>query len=568
MSCSRFKVGLLAPFISLEIVIFAPTLKHYQTPNSENYGFVFPQISQLTTIVSLYHDDLLAIQRTLKGTGMITPYKGPKRKQAGNASACPARGNGPARPTLFLIAAGTGSKARNAAFGIKLPLLGYPAMSLAMISALTPDRFLIRLVDEANEPVPYGEMCDLALIVGQTHHMPNVYAIADRLRTQGAKVVLAGMHVSARPAEALGHADSVIIGEGEGVWGTVLDDFVSGALKQRYIGSEVDLAQLPWIRRDLFNRKFYHPGEIIETTRGCSVGCVFCGVQDFFGSRFRVRPAESIKDELMSVFGPRPAQAEWKKWLARHWHPDIPYFIERRLLYVMDSNIVSEPRHARAVFKVFKECDIRWYGHASFSLARDEDLIDLMAESGCIGLNIGFESLSQKNIDDMGKFPNRTAEYADCIRYLHEREIGVMATFIVGFDEDTPEVFDQIVEFAIENQLETAFTLILTPLPGTELFELMTSQGRIFSHDWGDYDHGTVTVFPKQLTPEQLHRAMRRAWKRIYSWKGIWRRVMSKPRVRAFFYLPVNLGFHKCTRLICSERLWPQPRVGQKSRFE
>jgi radical SAM superfamily enzyme YgiQ (UPF0313 family) len=464
------------------------------------------------------------------------------------------------RPSIFLISAATGSQARNSAFGIKLPLLGYPAISLAMISALTPDKFNLRLVDEANEPVPYGEGCDLALIVGQTHHMPNAYFIADRLRSEGTKVILGGMHVTALSEEALHHADSVIIGEGEAVWGEILDDFAAGSLKRKYYGPEVDIDDLPPIRRDLLNKKFYHAGEIIETTRGCPVGCVFCGVQNFFGARFRVRSPEAIRQELMAIFGPRPPQTRWKQWLARYWHPDIPYFVERRLLYVTDSNFISEPRHARAVLDVFKECDIRWYGHAGLNLTRDEKMLDLMAESGCIGVNIGFESLSQTNMDQMQKLPNKTAQYADCIRRLHEREIGVMGTFMVGFDEDTPEVFDQIVDFAMENRLETAFVLILTPLPGTKLFEQMRSENRIFSHNWLDYDQGTVTFFPKNMTPGQLHRGMRSAWEHVYSWGGIWRRIMRKPRVRSFFYLPVNLGFRKCTRLICSEKLWPTPR--------
>ena len=460
---------------------------------------------------------------------------------------------------IFLIAPATGSKARNAAFGIKLPLLGYPAISLAMISALTPDTFNLKLIDEANEPVPYGKGCNLALIVGQTHHMPNAYAIADQMRSEGTKVVLGGMHVTELPDEALSHADSVIIGEGEAVWEEILEDFTAGTLKKKYYSHPVDLAQLPQIRRDLFNKKFYYPGEFIETTRGCPSGCLFCGVQKFFGAQFRTRPPDAIRKELMDIFGPRPPQARWKEWLARKWHPDIPYFIEKRLLYVMDSNFVSEIRHAQAVLNVFKECDIRWYGHVSLNLMREDKLLDLMAESGCLGVNIGFESLSQKTINHMHKFSNKTSEYASCIKRLHEREIGVMGTFIVGFDEDTPEVFDQIKNFIMENCLETAFTLIMTPLPGTAISKQMKAQNRILSSNWFDYDHGTVTFIPKNMSPRQLHLGMRSVWKSVYSWRGIWRRIMKKPRVRSFFYLPMNIGFLKCTRLICSDKLWPPP---------
>jgi radical SAM superfamily enzyme YgiQ (UPF0313 family) len=461
---------------------------------------------------------------------------------------------------VVLIAAATGSKARNKAFGIRLPLLGYPAISLAIIAALTPDRYRLRLVDEANEPIPYGQGCRLALIVGLTHHMPNVYRIADRLRSEGTKVILGGFHVTALPDEALKHADAVILGEAETIWEAVLADFSQGTLKKKYVGQAADLAHLPLMRRDLFNKKFYHPGEIIETTRGCAVGCTFCGVQNFFGKRYRGRPPEAIRAELLSIFGPRPPQARWKTWLARHWHPDIPYFIERRLLYVMDSNFVSDFKHARAVLEVFKACDIRWYGHTSFNLTKDESMLDLMAASGCIGVNIGFESLSQTTIDSMHKFPNQTADYAGCIRRLHERGIGVMGTFIVGFDEDTPEVFNLIAAFAMQNRLETAFTLILTPLPNTPLYAQMAEQGRLLSRNWGDYDHGSVTFRPKQMTPQELHWGMRSAWRKIYSWQSIWHRIMTKPRVRPFFYLPVNIGFRQCTRLICSAKLWPPPK--------
>jgi len=464
-----------------------------------------------------------------------------------------------AKYNLFLIAPAMDSAKRNKAFGIKLPLLGYPAISLAMIAALTPDNFNIRLIDTANEPVPYEEPCDLALIVGQTHHMPNTYDIADKLRARATKVILGGMHVTAMPEEALKHADTVILGEGESVWEEILNDFAKNRLKEKYYGTAVDLSTLPPIRRDLFNNTFYHPGQIIETTRGCPVGCYFCAVQNFFGNTFRVRPIEAVKKELMDIFGPRPPQAKWKNWLAANWHPDIPYFIERRLLYVMDSNLMSEPAYARKVLDVFKECDIRWYGHTSFNIFRDESMLDLLAESGCMALNIGFESLSQSVVDRMHKSPNITKEYSNCIKALHDRDIGVMGTFMVGFDEDTPEVFDQIIDFVIENRLETAFTLILTPLPGTKVYQQLAAENRIFSNNWRDYDHGTVTFLPSKMTPKQLHLGMRRAWKSIYSWKGIYNRILKKPRIRPFFFLPVNMGFRKSTRLICSEEIWPVP---------
>jgi len=189
---------------------------------------------------------------------MISIFDNVQKRLNRSGSDCSAKGEVLKRPTLLLIAAGTGSEVRNKAFGIRLPLLGYPAIGLGMISALTPDQFHIQLVDEANEPVPYGKRWDLALIVGLTHQMPNAYFISDRLRSEGTKVILGGMHVTALPDEALLHADSIIVGEAESVWREILDDFIKGSLKKKYFGREVNLAELPPIRRDLFNKKFYY----------------------------------------------------------------------------------------------------------------------------------------------------------------------------------------------------------------------------------------------------------------------------------------------------------------------
>jgi radical SAM superfamily enzyme YgiQ (UPF0313 family) len=469
----------------------------------------------------------------------------------------------PDLPPVLLIAAATGCPDRNRAFGIKLPLLGYPSMSLTVMAALTPKPFRVRLVDEAFEPVPYGQGAPLALIVGLTHHAPNMYALADRLRAEGTAVVLAGMHVSALPGEAAAHADAVIVGEGEAVWPRVLDDFAGGKLQARYDGPPADLDALPPPRRDLLDARFYYPGQVIETSRGCPVGCAFCGVQNFFGATFRTKSPETVRGEILDLFGARPAQAKWKDWLGRHWHPDIPYFVEKRLLYVMDSNFAADARHARAMCRVFADCDIRWYGHMSLNAARDEVLLDRMAASGCLSLNLGFESLSQANIDAMGKGSNRVDDYVAAIRRIHDRGMGIMGTFIVGFDGDTPEVFERIADFALDNRLETAFTLILTPLPGTGLRQRLAAEGRLASRDWRDHDHGTVAFRPAGMTAAELHHGMRSVWKRLYSLDGIRRRILKSPRRRAFFFLPVNLGFRRCTALIRSPRLWPVPGEGR-----
>lgn len=227
---------------------------------------------------------------------------------------------------------------------------------------------------------------------------------------------------------------------------------------------------------------------------------------------------------------------------------DLPYFLKRRLLYIIDSNVVPNRRFAKELFTMLKEYDLLWWGHAPVSVGFDEELLKLFAESGCIALNLGFESLSPKNLLTMKKGFNKPRRYEEAIERIHAHGIGIMGTFICGLDDDDETVFDEIADFAINNKLDWALTFIMAPCPGTDSFLRLEREGRILTRDWEKYDSLNAVYKPLLMSPEELERGLRKAWKKIFSLPSIYKRIIKGPRIHPLFYLIMNWQFHRLTR--------------------
>jgi len=227
---------------------------------------------------------------------------------------------------------------------------------------------------------------------------------------------------------------------------------------------------------------------------------------------------------------------------------DLPYFLKRRLLYIIDSNVVPNRRFAKELFTVLKEYDLLWWGHAPVSVGYDEDLLKLLSESGCVALNIGFESLSSKNLMAMKKGFNQPKRYEESIVRIHEHGIGIMGTFIVGLDDDDETVFDQITDFVIQNKLDWALTFIMAPCPGTDSFLRLEKEGRILTRDWEKYDSLNAVYQPLLISSEELEKGMQGVWKKVFSLPSIYRRIIKGPRIHPLFYLVMNWQFNRLTR--------------------
>ncbi len=422
-------------------------------------------------------------------------------------------------------------------------------LNLPSVAAVTPADCDVRIVDEAYEKINFDENVDLVGITAQTPVAPRAYQIAAEFRRRGVPVVMGGVHASVLPEEALQHVDAVVIGEAEATWPKLLKDLRQGRLQRIYRSNGwVRGEMIPLPRRDLLRHRLYLPLKLLETTRGCPHRCDFCQVSRFFGNRYRTRPLQEIARELDAVFGPGPVMSPWTKQMLSLISKDLPYFLKRRLLYIIDNNVVSNKQFARELLSLLKGYDLLWWGHAPISIAQDNRLLRLFAASGCIAINIGFESLSPINLRRIKKGFNKPARYSEAIKRIHGYGIGIMGTFIVGLDDDDAGVFQRTIDFIMENQLEWALAFIMTPYPGTESFERFEKEGRILHQNWERYDSLNVVYQPLLLSAEELEKGMRRIWKEVFSVQSIFRRIIRPPRIHPLFYLPMNWGFHRLTK--------------------
>ena len=375
-----------------------------------------------------------------------------------------------------------------------------PPLGLAMVAAVTPTDIEIRLIDENVTAIDFREHFDLVGITVLTITAPRAYEIADAYRTRGVEVVLGGIHPSVLPEEARQHADAIVIGEAEGVWPALIEDFRENKLKAVYHQSErLALVGLPLPRRDLFATHRYQFRNTLSTTRGCPYSCAFCTVTSFFGHTYRNRPVDDVRREIESLG-------------------------KSKFIVFLDDNIVGNPRFAKELFRALIPYNINWVAQASVTVAKDEELLTLAADSGCLSLFIGFESISPASLAAVGKKINVVDGYEDAIKRIHAHGIGIHGFFIFGFDEEDESVFERTVSFAQKMRLETAQFDYLTPYPGTAFGDSMDKAGRILSKDWTRYGH-EIIFEPKLMTRESMKRGHDWAWRRFYGVTAIWRRL-------------------------------------------
>jgi radical SAM superfamily enzyme YgiQ (UPF0313 family) len=359
-----------------------------------------------------------------------------------------------------------------------------PPLSLGVLASLTPDDFEITLMDENLHDLDFTDVPDLVGITCLTASAPRAYEISRRFRAMGSKVVLGGIHASALPQEAIDNADSVVIGEAEGVWGQVLADFKAGSLKRFYEGTMPEPSEILAPRRDIYQRKGYFVKSVVQTSRGCPFGCDFCSVQRFFGNRYRFRPVASVVDEVRSL--------------------------ATKFVTFVDDNIAGSHPHAKQLFKALAPLNIRWICQAPISIGKDPELLELMRKAGCRGVFVGFESIAPESLKEVGKGFNIVEKFREYIKRIHGSGITVEGAFIFGFDHDDRDVFKRTLDFIVAAKIDFAQFGILTPFPGTKLHDRMTRENRITTGDWEKYDIAHTVFKPTLMSQDELNRG--RIW--------------------------------------------------------
>jgi radical SAM superfamily enzyme YgiQ (UPF0313 family) len=377
-----------------------------------------------------------------------------------------------------------------------------PTLALAALAGATPAPWRVRYWDEnlLHGPPPVAPFPE---IVGITVHLTfarRAYALADWFRSRGARVVMGGLHVQSCPDEVAPHADAIVLGDGVTVWPEVLADLRHGRLKPRYHGAfHRPYREASPPDRAVFDRRAYLTTTSIVASRGCHNRCDFCTLS----TDGLVMPYQTL--DIRQVIEQIEAD-------------DQPYFV------FIDNNLGSRPEYLRAICRALAPLRRIWSAAVSIEVTDDPTLVAAMAEAGCTGVFVGFESLSAANIDAAGKRSPRPDDYARRIRVFHDGGIQVNGSFVLGFDHDGPECFDELFDWVESVRLECATYHILTPYPGTPLFRRMEEEGRILHRDWELYDTAHAVFRPRRMTPERLEAGYDRIYRRTFALASIWRR--------------------------------------------
>ncbi len=444
-------------------------------------------------------------------------------------------------------------------FGNKvLKAIKMPQLSLHILASLTPSDVDITVVDEEIREIDFSSEFDLVGISCMTATANRSYQLSGMFRQRGSKVVLGGIHPTVLPQEAIQHADAVVIGEAEGCWADVINDFRKGKLQKFYYVPAPDLSKYPFPRRDFHIDKALFKCVGLLTTRGCPYACEFCSVTDFYGGKIRHRPVSMVVEDIK--------QSGSKTFL------------------ILDDNVAGHPKYSRELFEALIPLGIRWIGQSSISLAKDKEMLKLCRHSGCAALFFGLESVSPSSLLGMKKMLGSIEETEEAIKIIQDHGIAFHPSIVLGFDTDTKAIFDDTLEFLARTKLPTLALHVLTPYPGTRIYRRFKDQGRIISYDWSHYDHNTVVFQPKNMTPQELAEGYCYVQSEFYSFSSVLRHLPSLLRVspinlrRMMLFLLLNLTGKKAAKYIDTsldwadnnekwnpQKIWPDEEVIKES---
>lgn len=426
--------------------------------------------------------------------------------------------------------------------GIFRKALRYQPLTLTTLAALAPPELAIefQLLDEGIADIPDRIEADLIGITAITGTAPRAYELSEKFRQAGIPVVLGGPHVTLLPEEAARHADAICVGYAERSWPQLLRDFAKGAMKRRYDqGSDFDLSEPVFPRRDLLDGRHYLTQAVFEATRACAHACEFCVSPTAWGRRQFQKPVEHVAEDIRRVG-------------------------KRRNIFI-DLNLISDRAYATRLFRALQPLGIRWFGLVTSLIGRDRELMDLMAKSGCSGVLIGFESISEASLGAVRKSFNQPETYGALIDALHKRGISIFGCFVFGGDEDDAGIFDRTARFVVESGIDLPRFAIQTPFPATPLFRRLEAEGRILTRDWELYDGQHVVHLPKKMSVAELQEGHVRAWRAVYSRRSIAARL-AKARTQLPLALLTNWGYrfyarHLDTHYTCDWAMGYRPQA-------
>lgn len=377
-------------------------------------------------------------------------------------------------------------------------LSGAFGTGLLVISTLTPDHIEIEIIDENFDVIDFNKGYDLIGISAMTHQASHAYEIADEFRNRGIIVAIGGIHATVLPDEVKSHCDSVFIGEAEHTWPVFLEDFKNDNVSDFYKSEKpVDMASLLTPRYDLLKKENY---EVIwmQTGRGCPHDCEFCVASNVYGYKYRHKTLNQIVEEV--------------EFIHKIW--------PNARINFADDNLFLNRKFSKELVRYLKKIDLRWFAQTDISIADDEDFITELKEAGCTTLFIGFESISESSLSQINKNSWKLKQlnhYPEAIEKIQSKGIGIVGAFIIGLDGDTEETFIDLADFILDNNIFVPQITVLTPLPGSRLYERLKKENRLIDVPWSNYTFTEVNYIPKNMTGEELKNGLYKVYKKVYS---------------------------------------------------
>ncbi len=407
---------------------------------------------------------------------------------------------------------------------VKKKRLYFVGLALPLLAALTPDDFEVELCYETIENVPFDTDAELIGISSMGHAVMRTIDIAKKFRELGRTVILGGYMVSLMPEEAQKYCDAVMIGDAEETWGEMINDYLNGTLKKTYRKKLTELVT-PLPRYELLLNKKIGNFLPVQAGRGCPKTCSFCSIYCLYHGQYLKR---SIPDVIRDI--KRVKELGFRQFL------------------LLDDNLFSNRDYALELCNEIKKLKMKWMTQCSIDIAEDEELLNAVHDSGCYVLSFGLESISRESLVGMQKAWAHPDRYSRQLETIRKHGIDISTEMVVGAEGDTLESIKETAGFVERNHITVPRFYILTPIPGTQYYDEMKKQDRIYNTDMYSYNSCEAVHYPKNMTPEQLTKAYWDLYNEVYSYRCILKRTIFTRNflIRPFtamFYFGVNVFY-------------------------
>lgn len=374
-----------------------------------------------------------------------------------------------------------------------------------IIKNLTPKEFEMDFIDERAEKLPDTINSDIIAFSVETYTAKRAYILAEKYKTHDNIIVMGGFHPTVMPDEALKFADSVIIGDAEDTWGNFLSDCLMGVPKKRYISDESCLISSFDEDNSVYKHKYYGIG-VYQLSRGCKFNCDFCSIKTMYKC-VRRKPTDVIVNELKKS--------------------------KEKIIFFADDNLFYNEKSSVELFRAIAPLKKKWACQISMDIAKNDMLLSEMKKAGCFLVLLGFETLNPDSLDKMNKTANKSVtNYDDVIKKIYKHHILIYGTFVFGYDNDSTDIFEKTLEFAVKNHLAVTNFNPLIPMPGTMVYKRMEDEKRLIYKKWwlsDKYRYSETAYIPLNMTPKELQMGCLKIRTKFYSVGCIMKRLFANP---------------------------------------